>query len=102
MLQRLFLTGRTVEREREREGEGERGREREGEREGERGERPDLLKLPAVTHSGDHLCEFILVTLQHPENTDVKHSTQSWLSPVDVLPVGGAAEIVPGRYPATF
>ena len=74
------------------------GRERN--REG--GERPDLLKLPAVTHSGDHLREFILVTLQHPDNTDVKHSTQSWLSPVDVLPVGGAAEIVPGRYPATF
>ena len=44
----------------------------------------DLLELPSVTHRGDHLGEFVLVTLENS---------------VDKLPVRFPAEIVPGGYP---
>lgn len=30
------------------------------------GAHADLLKLPAVGHGGDHLCQLLLLALQHP------------------------------------
>merc|ERR1719219_2198886 len=49
------------------------------------GTNPDqLFKLPAVTHGGDHLSEFVLMTLENS---------------VHKLPVRFPAEIVPDGYP---
>ena len=64
----------------------------------------DLFKLPSVTHCGDHLGQFVLMTLENSERRkgNIKMligNTGSEFSPVYKLPVRFAAEIVPGGYP---